>query len=146
MSCPALQSHDYPGREHSSSLSDFISVSPLNQILTASPLGSLWLSSPLPRKVSQSTPSLVAQSVQSVRVRGCSAYYTSLLPLPSLSHPMSPSLFTPLSPTTFNFIHSLIPTPSPFAPSASVALHLPLSHTLSLFPVFSLCFVVLSQF
>lgn len=49
------------------------------------------------------------------RGRGCSAYYTSLLPLLSLYESMLPSLFAPLSLTTFNFIHSLIP-PLPHLP------------------------------
>lgn len=93
-----------------------LTVSPLSLILTAFSPGSFWLSSPL---LGESFTKLGWGCCQphhsKQRGRGCTAYYTSLLPLLSLSESMLPSLFAPLSLTTFNFIHSLIP-PLPHLP------------------------------
>lgn len=60
------------------------------------------------------------------RGRGCSAYYTSLLPLLSLQIHVALPLW-PSKSHHFQFHSFLNPAPYPFAPTASVTLNLPLT-------------------
>lgn len=101
-----LQSHDYSGWELSSSPS-LLSIWMWLPILSLA----LALLPSVGGKFHKAGGDLPHHSKQ--RGRGCSAYYTFLLPLLSLI--LSPSLFAPPSLTTFNFIHSLIP-PLSFPP------------------------------